>query len=380
MAVLAQRQVISKRLFTAGHSAAAKTRALPSQHQQRNNGVKTHKKPTMQDVAREAGVSTATVSRVLAGFKGATTDETAERVREVAAQLGYVVNSVAASLRKERSSSVGLILADVANPFFGRLASGVEQTLSANGISVLLANSGNSVTEEERLLRLMAEKQVDAVIMASSAANGEHIRDAVARGMRVVLVDSELQDVDIDTVLIDNQLAAQKAVEHLLDLGHRDIAIVTGQLQASFDQERLAGYHAAFAQRGLKPPKKLTLNGDSTYEGGHSAVQALLGKPSKVTAVFATNNLMSTGAITAILEAGLRIPDDLSFIGFDDMEWYPIFKPAITAIAQPAYRLGQIAAQRLLERFAADAVLASARVILETEFIVRASTAAPRKS
>ncbi|WP_199884976.1 LacI family DNA-binding transcriptional regulator [Pseudomonas bohemica] len=342
--------------------------------------MKTHKKPTMQDVAREAGVSTATVSRVLAGFKGATTDETAERVREVAAQLGYVVNSVAASLRKERSSSVGLILADVANPFFGRLASGVEQTLSANGISVLLANSGNSVTEEERLLRLMAEKQVDAVIMASSAANGEHIRDAVARGMRIVLVDSELQDVDIDTVLIDNQLAAQKAVEHLLALGHREIAIVTGQLQASFDQERLAGYHAAFAQRGLKPPKKLTLNGDSTYEGGHSAVQALLGRPSKVTAVFATNNLMSTGAITAILEAGLRIPDDLSLIGFDDMEWYPIFKPAITAIAQPAYRLGQIAAQRLLERFAADAVLASARVILETEFIVRASTAAPRKS
>lgn len=334
----------------------------------------------MQDVAREAGVSTATVSRVLAGFKGATSDETAKRVRDVAASLGYVVNSVAASLRKERSSSVGLILADVANPFFGSLASGVEQTLTSQGFSVLLASSGNDADEEQRLLRLMAEKQVDAVIIASSAASGAHINEAIARGMRIVLVDSELPDVDADTVVVDNQAAARSAIEHLLDLGHRQIAIVTGQLQASFDRERLAGYQQALAGRGLKPLKKLTLGGDSSYEGGRTAVAQLLRKQPGVTAIFASNNLMSMGAITAVLEAGLRLPEDISLVGFDDMEWYPIFKPAISAVAQPAYQLGQVAAQRLLERFAADSVLPCTRVVLPTQLIVRASTAVPSPS
>jgi len=339
--------------------------------------LKNNRKPTMQDVAREAAVSTATVSRVLAGFKGATSDETAERVRDVAARLGYVVNSVAASLRKERSSSVGLILADVANPFFGALASGVESTLTQQGFGVLLASSGNNVAEEQRLLRLMAEKQVDAVIMASSAASGDHINEAIARGMRIVLVDSELPDVDADTVVVDNQSAARSAIEHLLDLGHRDIAIITGQLQASFDRERLAGYQQALSARGLKPLKRLTLCGDSSFEGGHAAVTALLRKGAGVSAIFATNNLMSMGSITALLEAGVSIPDDISLIGFDDMEWYPIFKPAISAVAQPAYELGQMAAQRLLQRFAADSVLATERVMLPTQLILRASTAPP---
>lgn len=332
----------------------------------------------MQDVAREAAVSTATVSRVLAGFKGATSDETAERVREVAMRLGYVVNSVAASLRKERSSSVGLILADVANPFFGALASGVESTLTQQGFGVLLASSGNNVDEEQRLLRLMAQKQVDAVIMASSAASGDHINEAIARGMRIVLVDSELPDVDADTVVVDNQSAAHSAIEHLLELGHRDIAIITGQLQASFDRERLAGYQQALSARGLKALKRLTLCGNSSFEGGHAAVTALLRKRANVSAIFATNNLMSMGAITALLEAGVSIPDDISLIGFDDMEWYPIFKPAISAVAQPAYELGQMAAQRLLQRFAADSVLATERVMLATQLILRASTAPPR--
>ena len=214
--------------------------------------------------------------------------------------------------------------------------------------------------------------------MASSAASGDHINEAIARGMRIVLVDSELVDVDVDTVVVDNLGAARAAIDHLLDLGHRDIAIITGQLQASFDRERLAGYQLALTERGFKPRKKLTLSGESSFAGGHAAVTALLRKNTPVTAVFATNNLMSMGAITALLEAGLSIPHDISLIGFDDMEWYPIFKPAISAIAQPAYQLGQLAAQRLLERFAADSVLTSSRVVLPTQLILRASTAPPR--
>lgn len=338
--------------------------------------MKTSNKITMQDVAREAGVSTATVSRVLADFKGATSDATAKRVRDVATRLGYVVNSVAASLRRERTSTVGLIIADIANPFFGRLASGVENILSRQNFAVLLANSGNSVKEEKRLLRLMTEKQVDAVIMASSAADGRHIEEAIAHGMRIVLVDTEFSGVNAETIVIDNRRAAEEAVEHLLMLGHRRIAVISGQLQASFDRERLAGYHDAFAQRGLMVDPALVLNGASTYEGGQAIVRELLAAKQSVTAIFATNNLMTMGAIAAVLEAGLRIPDDVSIVGFDDMEWYPMFQPAITAVSQPAYQLGQVAAEHLLYVMSSGRTPKNnARVVLETELIIRRSTA-----
>jgi len=334
------------------------------------------RRPTMQDVARRAGVSAGTVSRVLAGAKGATSTETAARVKAAAEALGYVVNGVAASLRNRQTSSVGLILADIANPFFGRLASGVEQALAAQGYGVLFANSGNNAEQERRLTRLMMEKQVDALILCSSAASGSHLFDLVDRGLPIVLVDSEVSDVAGDSVVVDNAGAARSAVDHLIALGHRNIAIITGQLAASFDQDRLSGYQQALLSHDLPVFPSLIGKADSTFEGGQRAALALLKRDPRPTALFVTNNLMSMGAITALVAAGVSIPDAMSFIGFDDMEWYPIFKPSITAIAQPSFRIGQVAAERLLERFASERRLAPRRVVLQTELIVRNSTAA----
>jgi LacI family transcriptional regulator len=335
------------------------------------------KKPTMQDVARKAGVSTATVSRVLAGVVGAASDDTCRRVRQVAGRLGYVVNGLAAGLRSQQSSSVGLILADVSNPFFGQIASGIEQTLTGGGYGLILGNTSNRIEDERRLLRLMMEKQVDAIVLASSAAEGSHIHEVLARGMPLVLVDTELPGVDVDAVVVDNRAAAKAAVEYLLDDGHLQIAIVTGALRAAFDRDRLLGYQDAFAARGLRAQPWLELRGDSTTVGGRRALTEALQRGSQPTAVFVTNNLMTTGAIAAILGAGLEIPGDISILGFDDMDWYPFFNPSITAIAQPAYEIGCVAGQRLLERLNAVAPALPKRFVLDTRLVVRGSTARP---
>ncbi len=332
------------------------------------------RRPTMQDVAKAAVVSSATVSRVFSGQKGAMSAETADRVREAADRLGYVVNSVAASLRAQQTLSVGLIVADIANPFFSRLASGVEATLSAAGFGVILGNSNNSVADETRLLRLMAQKQVDAVILASVASDGAHLAPLLAHGKPLILVDSELPGADLDTVVIDNQAAAAHAVGHLLDLGHRRIAIVSGPMTASFDFERLAGFRDAFAQRGLMPPEDLILKGDSTYEGGRAAVETLLRGAEPPSAIFASNNMMTIGTLSALHEVGLRIPQDVSVVGFDDLEWYAIFNPRITAVAQPAFAIGRTAARRLLERLKLDDPQPARRFVLSTDLIVRDST------
>ena len=332
----------------------------------------------MADVARAAGVSPATVSRVLAGVPGTTSEETAETVRRTAKDLGYVVNAVAASLRNQQTRSVGLVLADVSNPFFGHLASGVENTLSEAGYGVILVNTSNNVAHEKRLIRLLIEKRVDALVVATSAGTGEHIQEAMDQGVRVVLVDSELPDLDTDSVVIDNVAVARSAVDHLLDLGHTEVAIVTGRLEASFDWGRLEGYERALRRRGFKPDPLFRVCGESTFEGSKRAVDGLLQLARRPTAIFVTNNVMTVGALVAVAEAGLLLPQDISIIGFDDMDWYRIAEPPVTAVAQPAYEMGRIAAERLLAHLRRKRPPKPQRLLLDTELIIRESTAPPR--
>lgn len=328
----------------------------------------------MQDVARAAGVSSATVSRVFSDHKTGMSAETADRVRRIATELGYTVNALAASLRVQQTWTIGLILADIANPFFGRLARGVEHVLSEAGYSVIFGNSNNSIDEEKRLLRVMMEKQVDAVVLASVASDASHLRLPIKQGMTIMLVDSELADAGLDTVVVDNRLASARAVGHLLDLGHREICMVTGPMVASFDHERLEGFRDAFRQRAIALPEHLILRGDLTYEGGRAAVERLLNGPHRPTAFFTANDLMTIGTLAALDAAGLRIPQDVSVIGFDDLEWYPIFKPRITAVAQPAMTMGATAARHLLERLQRYEG-EPRRFLLNTDLILRDSTA-----
>ncbi len=333
-------------------------------------------RPTMADVARAANVSTATVSRVLRDVEGASSRETAARIRACAADLGYIVNGVASSMRSRETRTVGVIIADVSNPWFGQLVGGVESVLGPAGYSVILANTNNSPEREQSAVQTLLQKQVDALVVASSSASGEHLQPAVARGTRIVLVDVALPDLDVDTVTIDNEGVARTAVDHLLDFGHRDVAIVLGG-PATSDQARLEGYREALRGRGIDVDPAYVRIGSSTFDGGLRAAASLLTLPQRPSAIFATNNLMTVGVLVAIADAGLKVPVDISIVGIDDMEWYPIANPAITAIFESASEIGRRAADRLLLRLRRHRQPRVANIRVEAEFRVRHSVGPP---
>jgi DNA-binding LacI/PurR family transcriptional regulator len=338
------------------------------------SGPERRKRPTMDDVAKAAGVSKATISRVLSGASGGCSPSTAELVRETAARLGYVVNSVASSLRSRQTFTVGLVVADVSNPFFGGIASGVEASLTGAGYSVILANSGNSVERERELVRVLIEKQIDGMIVASSASVGDHIVVAQEHGISVVLVDSDIPGLSADSVVIDNSAAAMMAVQHLVERGHRRIGIVTGPLLAAFDTQRLEGYRAALAAAGLELREDYVFKEDLLAQGGEKAIAELARLSVRPTALFVANNMMTLGTLVGLKKAGLTVPTDISLIAFDDQDWYSVSQPPITGIINPAYEMGRAAGERILLRLDRErSALGFQRQVLETRLVERQS-------
>jgi LacI family transcriptional regulator len=340
-------------------------------------GVTGSSRPTMADVARAAGVSTATVSRVLRGLEGASSPATTARVLECAAQLGYIVNGVASSMRSRQTRAVGVVIPDVANPWFGQLVGGVESVLGPAGFSVILANTSNSLEREREAVQTLMRKQVDALVVAPSSTDGEHLQQAAARGTSIVLVDAALPGLDVDTIAIDNEAVARHAVEHLLDFGHRAVAIVCNCPGPASDRARLDGYRDALEARGIPVEPAFMSIGSSTFEGGREAAASLLRLPRRPTAIFATNNLMTVGALVAIADAGLRVPEDISIVGIDDMEWYPIASPPITAVYESASEIGRRAAERLLLRLGHRRQPSAEGIRVEAEFRPRGSVGPP---
>jgi LacI family transcriptional regulator, galactose operon repressor len=332
----------------------------------------------MDDVARAVGVSKSSVSRALNDVPGGVSAEVAERVRRAVADLGYVPNAIAASLKHQKTRTVGLVLPDLGNPFFALVAAGIEAEISGAGYTLLIANTANDRDRETSLTRTLLERQVDALLIATTGPTGEHLRLALDRGVHVVLVDSHPKQLLTDCVMADNRRGAADATRHLLQLGHRDIGVISGLLaNDSSALERLQGVKRALRAAGLELAASRSFSGDYTMASAEQGAHTLLERDDHPTALFVTNNLMTLGAMRAIAELGLRIPEDVSLVGFDDMDWYPVANPPITAVAQPAYEIGARAAQRLLLRIRSRRHLASEQIRLPTSLIIRASTAAP---
>ncbi|AQA16760.1 LacI family DNA-binding transcriptional regulator [Streptomyces samsunensis] len=334
---------------------------------------------TIHDVARAAGVSPATVSRVFNG--GKVTPARALSVQEAAAALGFAPNRVARSLRKQRSSVIALIIPDIENPFFTSLARGVEDAAQRTSLSVVLCNSDEDTEKERRYLEVALGEQMAGVIVAAASQDETDLGPLTDRGVPVVAVDRRPRDAEVDAVRVDNHHGGEVATRHLLQAGYRRIACITGPEGASTSEERLAGHRAALsaAQGGAAAADNTYIrHADFRVEGGRVAMRELLALPEPPDAVFVANNLMTIGVLDALGEAG-RTPPGVGVLSFGDVPWASLVRPSLTAVELPSYELGRTAADLLLQR--RDGSLSPVQtVVLRTKLQVRESTAGPAGS
>jgi len=329
---------------------------------------------TLKDVARKAGVSVATAARVLGGY-GYASPQARERVLRAARQLDYTPNALARGMVKKRTHAIGVIVSDNANPFFAAVVRGVEDVMRRHGYAVVLCNSEESPEKEDLYLRILREKQVDGLLLAPSGQASPQLRRWLRAGLPLVLVDRRLEGIRADAALVDNVEGARTAVSHLIALGHRRIGIVSGPARVFTGRERLAGYLAALEAAGLPADPALVREGNFKQESGYRLAREFLTMKRPPTALFVANNLMTIGAMLALKEARVRIPQELAVVGFDDMDWAPILTPALTAVAQPAYTLGTSAATLLMQRLENPARPVQ-EVVLKTRLVVRESCGA----
>jgi len=323
------------------------------------------------DVAQAAKVSPATVSRVLNGT-GAVSTERAERVRAAAQKLGYTPSSAARALRQQRTRVWAAIIADIENPFFTAMVRGMEDVARDEGHRLVLCNSDEDPEKEASYLDIAVAEQMAGVVIAVASARDSRLDVLLERGIPVVAVDRRphRHEDDVDSVVVDNELGARQATEHLIARGAKRIACVTGPTRASTASERLAGYKSALRAHGRSADADLVRRADFKEDGGYAATRTLLGGRKQPDALFVANNLMTLGALRAINEAGRRIPDDLLLVGFDDAPWTTLVHPQLTVVAQPTHEIGHQAG-RLLATASAD--LPARHVVLAPTLLVRGS-------
>lgn len=330
---------------------------------------------TIREVAAEAGVSTATVSFVLAGQDGVRA-KTRNRVLQAVAKLNYRPNRAAQGLRLGRRKVIGLAIPDLQNPFFTAIVRGVESVLYSAGYMLLLGHSdGLNERERVQLEILRAEGSAGLVLIPGNGPEASY--EAIQNwGIPAIAVDRAPRGLEMDLVCSDHYGGARMAVEHLLSLGHREIGLLNGPAGMDVTEKRLRGFQDAFQSAGIELPRSLILHSDFHQEGGRVAMRQFLDMPRPPRAVVVANNLMTLGVLQTMHERELRIPDQLAIVSFDDMPWSVSLRPPLTAVAQFPGELGRTAAQLLLERIQ-DPERCVRQVVLPTQLIVRASCGAP---
>jgi LacI family transcriptional regulator len=307
---------------------------------------------TIKDVARESGVNISTVSRALNNGIGVN-DQTRKHVLAVATRLNYRPNRVARGLVTGRSHTLALIVSDIRNPFFAEVARGAEDAARSAHCDLMLCNSDLDADKQMQYVRSLQEKRVDGILMNSVAMlNRDQQAQLAASGVPIVLLNRSASNRTFSTVCADNESGGALAAQHLLDLGHRRIAHLTGPRQHGNLSDRERGFVRTL-QAAKNPVHPIVLRGKFTFAGGAELARKLLAEHPDVTAIFAANDVMAFGAVRAVLDRGLRIPEDLSLIGFDNLELSSIIHPPLTTIHQPKYEMGRAAVEILL-RLARD--------------------------
>jgi LacI family transcriptional regulator len=329
---------------------------------------------TIVEVARRARVSTSTVSHVVNRTRFVS-PASRGRVEAAIQELGYRPNALARSLRVGQSHTLGLVIPDSANPFFAEVGRAIELAAFEASFSVILCNTENDRAKEQLYLSVLAKKQVDGIVLVAADERGDSARSLLRGQVPVVAMDREHPGLTLDEVLADHRLGGRLATRHLLALGHRRIGCITGPARLSPSVQRLAGYRRALREAGMPFDDALVVQGDFHPAAGAAAARALLQLPRPPTAVFACNDLMALGVLSAAAAAGRRVPDDLAVVGYDGIELAAFATPSLTTVAQPKGEMGREIVKVLLNRIR-DRGLPPQREVLPVELQVRQSCGA----
>ena len=325
---------------------------------------------TIAEVARTAGVSVSTVSHVVNGTRYVSPD-TAKLVNDAIAATGYLPNALARSLKLATTSSVGLAISALSNPYFSDIIWAVESECARLGLMVFLSDTQDDPDKELAVIRALHQRRVDGIIFAPSADPGQALDYLAQRGLPCVLID-RMVDPRFDQIGVDNFKAMHALVDHVVALGHRRIGFVAGQPGLATTIERVEGFHAALRCKDISIPSDSVVTGNATTACATAAAHRLISQARPPSVIVTGNNMATIGVMRAVRELGLTVPDDLSLVGIDDFEWADLFEPRLTLVEQPCTELGRRAAALLVERIASpEGVRQSER--LEPKLRVRAS-------
>ncbi|MDP5274071.1 LacI family DNA-binding transcriptional regulator [Chengkuizengella axinellae] len=329
-------------------------------------------KPTIYDIAREAGVSIATVSKVI-NNTGRIGDKTKQKVMKVMKELDYQPSIVASALTGKRTHTIGLLIPDIANPFFAEIARSVEDMGNELGFSVMMCSTDNNIDKESKYISLLEQKRVDGIIIATGTRNTDVLQNLLKKKLPIALIARDLPSLPVDTVLVDDYMGGYEATSHLISLGHQKISIIAEDLKVMSSKERIRGYRQALEDHGMEYDEEQIHVSDFTIEGGREVAATILAENNPATAIFACNDLLAMGVIQAAREIGVEIPSDLSIIGFDNTILASLCDPPLTTIAQPIQDMGKQVVELLVKEIKQEKQ-SKQRVVLMPSLEVRNTT------
>jgi LacI family transcriptional regulator len=330
---------------------------------------------SIYDIAKEAGVSATTVSRVL--HNGSCSVKTRVKVERAIGKLGYIPDARASSLKTRTTQSIGVIVPDIANPIYPVAIKAMYNLARSRGYHLIIGNTYERTDEEIDILQMLSRERVAGVILGVCKCGDEticnpYIEDMMRAGVKVVFCGRLRNGLDVDEITVDNVKGSFKAVKYLLRIGRKRIAFISGEKKLYASQGRFAGYQQALESAGITQDESLIRFDDWTRQSGYRMMESLL-QHDRPDAVFCGNDLLAIGAIEAIGDAGLSVPDDIAVVGFDDIELASLVRPKLTTIVQPQERIGEIACSLLLDRIEGLQTGSSKEIMLDPDLVIRES-------
>lgn len=323
---------------------------------------------TVKDIAKRTGLGLATISSYLNG--GNVRAQNRVKIEEAIEELHFEVNEVARGLKTNRTKIIGIIIPELNNIFCAEIITEVEDQLRSHGYATMICDCRSDEKREEEAVEFLLHRRVDGLIIMPSGRKGKYLQKFIRAGKPVVLIDRKLKDIACDSVLVDNEGAAKDAVERLISAGHRQIGMIAGPKDIYTADERYRGYCLAMEQAGMQAADSLIVRGDYTIEGGAAAMKELVSNNPDMTAVFVSNYEMTMGAIIQVNELGIEIPEKLSFIGFDNLEFAKASIPNLSIVTQPTKEIADNVSKLMLKRLDKEEIERENETVrLKTSFV-----------